>query len=49
MKIYIELTNAIHGGEGWELGDVLWSPVGKVWDNIMTQPQIGDLVIHSIN
>lgn len=23
---YIELTNPIHGGEGWDLGEVLWSP-----------------------
>lgn len=48
MRVYIELTNPIHGGEGWELGEVLWSPVGQAWNNIMIKPQRGDLVIHSI-
>ena len=29
MAVYIELSNPIHGGEGWELGEVLWSPVAS--------------------
>lgn len=47
MNIFVELTNPVHGGEGWELGEVLWSPVASSW-NIMTLPKEGDLIIHSI-
>lgn len=47
MNYFLELTNPTHGGEGWELGEKLWSPVGSSW-NIMRSPQPGDIVIHSI-
>lgn len=47
-NIFVELTHKYHGGEGWELGNFLWSPVGSTWNNIMTQPKKGDYVIHSI-
>lgn len=48
MSVFIELTNPIHGGEGWELGEVLWSPVASSWNNIMKSPKKGDIVLHSI-
>ncbi|WP_075491929.1 HNH endonuclease [Enterococcus thailandicus] len=48
MTVFIELTNPIHGGEGWELGEVLWSPVASAWNKIMKKPQEGDLILHSI-
>ncbi|MEO4053394.1 HNH endonuclease [Solibacillus sp. CAU 1738] len=47
MNIFVELTNPVHGGEGWELGEVLWSPCASSW-NIMKLPKEGDLVIHSV-
>ena len=51
-KAYIELTNPIHGGEGWDFGEVLWSPAkdlsGKdVW-KILKQMQPGDVIFHSV-
>lgn len=27
QNVYLELTNPIHGGEGWDFSEVLWSPV----------------------
>lgn len=47
MNIFIELTNPVHGGEGWELGEVLWSPCASSW-NVMKLPKEGDLIIHSV-
>lgn len=48
MAVYIELSNPIHGGEGWELGEVLWSPVASSWNTIMRKPKEGDMILHSI-
>lgn len=47
MGVYVELTNPVHGGEGWELGEVLWSPNKSSW-NIMKNPKPGDYIIHSV-
>ncbi|MEN2666830.1 hypothetical protein ACRW9N_05180 [Listeria aquatica] len=35
MSIFIELTNPIHGGEGWKIGEVLWSPVASTWNKVL--------------
>lgn len=48
MAVYIELSNPIHGGEGWELGEVLWSPLASSWNTIMRKPKEGDMILHSI-
>jgi len=50
QSVYIEITNPIHGGPGWEFGACLWSPVRskggyKSW-KIMEQVKRDDLVIH---
>lgn len=51
-KVYMELTNPVHGGEGWELGTVLWSPakdsLNKDMWRILKQLQPGDIVLHSV-
>ena len=52
QQAFIELTNLIHGGEGWDLGEALWSPTlsrGGVdtWKT-MREVNKGDIVIHSI-
>jgi predicted restriction endonuclease len=52
QKIYFEITNLIHGGTGWELGDCLWSPKynslgGKSW-KLMENVQINDIIIHLV-
>lgn len=47
MNYFVELTNPIHGGEGWELGEVLWSPKENSW-KIMNTPKPGDIIIHSV-
>jgi len=51
-KAYIELTNPIHGGEGWDLGEVLWSPAkdasGKDAWKILKKLTPGDIIFHSI-
>jgi hypothetical protein len=52
QKIYFEITNLVHGGAGWELGDCLWSPKynsagGKSW-KLMENVQINDIIIHLV-
>lgn len=42
------MTNKEHGGSGWSLGEYLWSPVGRFWDNSMSKPEEGDTIIHAI-
>lgn len=49
---WVEITNPIHGGPGWELGTCLWSPVRnrggtKSWE-IMNSPKPGDQVYHLV-
>ena len=49
---YIEITNPVHGGDGWELGECLWSPTKSknnrdVWRQ-MIEVQPGDKIIHSL-
>lgn len=46
-NVFMELTNVVHGGEGWDFGEVLWSPVGPTW-NIMEDIKAGDIIIHSL-
>ena len=50
-KVYIELTNLEHGGEGWGFGEVLWSPAknkaGRDAWKILKQIEPGDIVFHS--
>ena len=40
-----------HGGEGWEFGTCLWSPVRNKRNalsyRLMKEPRIGDLVLHN--
>lgn len=47
-NVYMEITNPVHGGEGWELGEVLWSPATSNW-KIMTEIKPGDIIIHSMS
>jgi hypothetical protein len=51
-KIYIELTNPVHGGVGWEFGTVLWSPSkdksGADRWKILKRIKPGDIVFHSV-
>lgn len=51
-KVYMELTNPVHGGKGWELGTVLWSPArdssNKDMWRILKQLQPGDIIFHSV-
>lgn len=54
QQAFIEITNSIHGGSGWELGKRLWSPVysknnsQKSW-KIMERVKNEDLIIHLVN
>lgn len=51
-KVYIEFTNPEHGGEGWGLGEVLWSPAksksGSDSWKVLKQIEPGDVVLHSV-
>lgn len=52
QEAFIEMTNKIHGGAGWELGRCLWSPEkakdGKDSWKVMRDLQVDDLIIHSV-
>lgn len=51
QSVYMELTHRLHGGEGWDLGTVLWSPAyGKKKDTwrIMRDVNANDIIIHSL-
>ena len=54
---FVEVTNEIHGGRGWEFGVCLWSPVysknnsgkgAKSW-KIMETVKEGDIIIHLLD
>ncbi|MCK5038676.1 MAG: HNH endonuclease [Thermoplasmata archaeon] len=50
QNVFIEITNPVHGGPGWEFGSRLWSPVrdkrgAEAW-GIMKEVKIGDVVLH---
>jgi hypothetical protein len=54
---FIEVTNEIHGGKGWEFGVCLWSPVysksksgkaSKSWKILETVKE-GDIIIHLLD
>ena len=50
MASFVEITNPIHGGAGWEFGSCLWSPVTnkggqKSWE-LMAEPRPSNLVFH---
>ena len=50
-NVFIELTNPVHGGTGWEFGTCLWSPTKSKrgvdsW-RTMRKPKSGDIIIHS--
>jgi hypothetical protein len=52
QNVWVEITGSDneHGGEGWEFGTCLWSPVrdqagGRRYDTMLL-PQQGDLVLH---
>lgn len=52
QNIFIEITNLEHGGQGWELGSCLWSPVnnrggGQTWA-LMNEIVTGDVIIHLV-
>lgn len=50
MKYWIEITNPVHGGLGWEFGTCLWSPVhdrsGKKAWKMMEEVEPGDVIFH---
>lgn len=52
LNVYIELTNRIHGGMGWDFGSVLWSPAygrnDRDFWNVMRNVRVGDIIIHSL-
>src|SRR3989344_3366446 len=50
QSMFVEITNKIHGGNGWEFGTCLWSPVkdkrgGNAW-LLMKDVKPGDIIIH---
>jgi len=50
QSVFVEITNPVHGGNGWEFGNCLWSPVkdsrgAKSWQ-IMESVKQNDLIIH---
>lgn len=51
-EVFLEMTNKVHGGVGWELGKCLWSPEkakgNKDSWKTMRDLQVDDLVIHSV-
>jgi len=52
QQAFIEITNPIHGGEGWHLGYALWSPTRNKagadrWSS-MREVKPGDIIIHSV-
>lgn len=50
MRYWIEITNPVHGGLGWEFGTCLWSPVhdrsGKKAWKMMEEVEPGDVIFH---
>jgi hypothetical protein len=53
QNVFIEITNLNHGGQGWELGICLWSPVfdkggAEAW-KIMSKINQGDIIIHLVS
>jgi hypothetical protein len=51
-NVYIEITNPEHGGDGWELGNCLWSPTenrsGQATWRLMNKIRRGDIIIHLV-
>ncbi|MCC7572404.1 MAG: hypothetical protein KO464_03340 [Candidatus Methanofastidiosum sp.] len=54
QSVWVEITNPIHGGKGWEFGTCLWSPVYsnskngnkiKSW-KIMEKISPGDIILN---
>ena len=50
MNYWIEITNPVHGGNGWEFGTCLWSPISnkggaKSWE-LMNQIKPGEIIFH---
>ena len=53
QKVFVEITNLEHGGDGWELGTCLWSPTRdtnnqRTW-KIMDKINPGDRIIHLVD
>lgn len=53
QKVFIEITNPVHGGNGWEFGTCLWSPVynkagHRSWET-MRKVSPSDIVIHLLH
>jgi len=53
QQVFIEITNPVHGGFGWELGICLWSPVfnkskAKSW-RLMEKVKKGDIILHLVD
>lgn len=51
-NVFLEMTNEIHGGNGWDLYTCLWSPEESTnnrdcWKT-MREPEENDYVIHSV-
>jgi hypothetical protein len=53
--IWLEFSKSehLHGGHGWELGTCLWSPTTDIDGGdryaVMREPDVGDLVVHSVD
>jgi len=50
QSVFLEITNPIHGGPGWEFGSCLWSPMkdkggSEAW-KVMNDTTPGDMIIH---
>lgn len=53
QNVFIEITNPEHGGDGWELGSCLWSPVydragSQAWKG-MARIRPGDILLHLVD
>ncbi|MBS1778257.1 MAG: HNH endonuclease [Bacteroidetes bacterium] len=50
QKVFVEITNPVHGGEGWKFGTCLWSPQkdngGAAAWKLMEEINPGDIIIH---
>ncbi|PKM73909.1 MAG: hypothetical protein CVU91_02350 [Firmicutes bacterium HGW-Firmicutes-16] len=50
QQVFIEITNPVHGGVGWEFGQCLWSPskntIGRDSWALMRNVNKDDLIIH---
>ncbi len=52
QNAFVEITNPIHGGKGWEVGTCLWTSVydkrGKEFWKSLKEIREGDLILHLV-